>query len=178
MNSNPFLATDVYKLSHMRLYPEGTTYIESYLVTRSSKKFDSVLWFGLQAFIKNLLLVPLTRAMADAFLEYYRIILGPAPKDVVNRIYALADLGYWPISIKAAPEGSIIGVKNVLMVMSNTHPDFAWTVGFLESYVLKVWNTTTVATSSLGFRRLFEKYAEETGNPAVVPFQVHDFGYR
>ncbi len=107
------------------------------------------------------------------------MILGANPIGVENKVRALADLGYWPLSIKAAPEGSVIEVKNVLMTIRNTHPDFAWTVGFLESYLLKVWNTSTVATSSLGFRRLFEKYAEETGSASgMVPFQVHDFGYR
>lgn len=179
MNSNPLLATDVYKLSHMRQYPEGTTKIYSYLTTRSSKRFDSVVWFGLQAFIKQMLLRPITEAMADEFFDYYRLILGPVPADVTAKVGALVELGYWPISIKAAPEGSVIGVRNVLMTITNTHPDFAWTVGFLESYLLKVWNTSTVATSSLGFRRLFERYAEETSDAAaMVPFQVHDFGYR
>jgi len=27
-------------------------------------------------------------------------------------------------------------------------------------------------------RRLIEKYLEETGDPALVPFKLHDFGYR
>lgn len=179
MDKNPLLATDVYKCGHLRQYPEGTTQIYSYLTTRSSKKFDSVVWFGLQAFIKNLLLAPITHQMADEFFSYYAMILGSVPDDAKSKVRALADLGYWPISIKAAPEGSVIGVRNVLMTVKNTHPDFAWTVGFLESYLLKVWNTSTVATSSLGFRRLFERYAEETSSSLdMVPFQVHDFGYR
>lgn len=181
MNKNPLLATDVYKLGHMEFYPEGTTEIYSYLVTRSSKKFDRVLWFGIQALIKEMLLQPITHDMVDEFLRYRRMILGANPKGVIDKVRSLADLGYWPISIKSAPEGSVIDVRNVLMTIRNTHPDFAWTVGFLESYLLKVWNTSTVATSSLGFRRLFEKYAEETASAqamGLIPFQVHDFGYR
>lgn len=180
-NRNPLLATDVYKLGHMEFYPEGTTKIYSYLIARSAKKFDSVLWFGLQAHIKNLLLEPITHAMVDEFLVYRKMILGSNPEGVAKKVRALAELGYWPISIKAAPEGSVIPVRNVLMTITNTHDDFAWCVGFLESYLLKVWNTTTVATSSLGFRRLFTKYAEETASPeamGLLPFQVHDFGYR
>lgn len=181
MNRNALLATDVYKLGHMRLYPEGTTKVYSYLVARSAKKFDRTVWFGLQAVIKQWLLAPVTKGMADEFIEYYQLILGPVPQDVHQKVYQLAALGYWPVSIKSAPEGSVVDVKNVLMTMTNTHPDFAWTVGFLESMVLKVWNTSTVATSSLGFRRLFQRYAEETASQeaaVMVPFQVHDFGYR
>lgn len=179
MNTNPLLATDVYKLGHLRQYPEGTTEIYSYLTARSSKKFDHVVWFGLQAIIKEMLLQPITTQMVNELYCYYKSILGAVPDDVDKKLIALARLGYWPISIKSAPEGSVIETRNVLMTIKNTHPDFAWTVGFLESYLLKVWNTSTVATSSLGFRRLFERYAEETSSaPGMVPFQVHDFGYR
>jgi len=180
MNQNPLLATDVYKLGHMEFYPEGTTSIYSYLTARSTKKYDAALWFGLQAHL-HFLTKPITQDMVEEFFEYRRLILGTVPKGVEEKIRALGKLGYWPISIKALPEGSIVPSRNVLMTMTNTHPDFAWCVGFLESYLLKVWNTTTVATSSLGFKRLFAKYAEETASEAalgMVPFQVHDFGYR
>jgi nicotinamide phosphoribosyltransferase len=179
LTANTLLATDVYKLGHMEFYPEGTTKIYSYLIARSSKKFNETVFFGLQAFLKEYLTRPITDADVDEFLEYRKMILGANPKGVVKKMRALAKLGYWPISIKSVPEGSIVDVRNVLFTMTNTHPDFAWTVGYLESLILKVWNTTTVATSSLGFYRLFEKYAQATSDSGfLVPFQVHDFGYR
>lgn len=180
MNTNMLLATDVYKLGHMQQYPEGTEEIYSYLIARSSKKYNETLWFGLQALLTPLTW-PISGSMVDEFITYREKILGSTPPDVWKKVRALQDLGYWPISIKAVPEGSVVPVRNVLMTITNTHPDFAWTVGFLESYLLKVWNTTTVATSSLGFKRLFTKYAQETASPAamgMIPFQVHDFGYR
>ena len=181
MNTNTLLATDVYKLGHMEFYPEGTEKIYSYLIARSGKKFNETVFFGLQYYLKEFLSKPITHADVDEFLALRKSILGSNPEGVVTKVRALADLGYWPISIKAVPEGSVVPVRNVLMTMTNTHKDFAWTVGFLESLVLKVWNTTTVATSSLGFYRLFEKYADETASDAakgLLPFQVHDFGYR
>lgn len=179
MNRNTLLATDVYKLGHMEFYPEGTTKIYSYLCARSSKKYTEAVFFGLQYYLKEYLSRPVTHEDVDEFLVYRKSILGHNPDMVVRRVRALADLGYWPISIKAAPEGSVIGIKNVLATITNTHQDFAWTVGFLESLLLKVWNTTTVASQSLNYRRLFEKFAAETSDiPDLVPFQVHDFGYR
>lgn len=178
MNTNPLLATDVYKLGHMEFYPEGTEKIYSYLTARSVKTYKEALWFGLQAHL-DFLAKPITHEMVDEFLAYRKMILGSNPPGVEKKVRALADLGYWPILIKAAPEGSVIGARNVLMTTTNTHKDFAWCVGFLESYLLKVWNTTTVATQSLNFRRLFDRYASETSDiPGLVPFQVHDFGYR
>lgn len=179
MNRNILLATDVYKLGHMEFYPEGTEKIYSYLCARSNKKYDKSVFFGLQYYLMEYLSQKITPEHVKEFLYYRKSILGSNPPGVVEKLTALGNLGYWPISIKAVPEGSVVPVKNVLMTMTNTHKDFAWTVGFLESLILKVWNTSTVATSSLRFRHLFEKYAEETSDiQGLVPFQVHDFGYR
>ncbi len=179
MNRNTLLATDVYKLGHMEQYPEGTTKIYSYLCARSSKKYTESVFFGLQYYLMQYLAQPITDKHADEFLYYRKAILGSNPPGVVEKVRALAKLGYWPVRIKAIPEGSIVPIGNALMTITNTHPDFAWVVGFLESLLLKVWNTTTVATASLNYKRLFQKYADITSDiPELVPFQVHDFGYR
>lgn len=179
MNKNVLLATDVYKLGHMCFYPEGTTKIYSYLCARSSRKYNASLFFGLQYYLKEYLSKPVTHADVTEFLTYRKSILGSNPPEVIQKVRALADLGYWPISIKAVPEGTVIHTRNVLATITNTHPDFAWVVGFLESLILKVWNTTTVATSSYEFHQLFTKFAKDTSDiPDLVPFQVHDFGYR
>lgn len=179
MNTNTLLATDVYKLGHMEFYPEGTTKIYSYLCARSSRKFDKALFFGLQYYLTEYLSRPITHADVDEFLYYRKSILGSNPDGIVKKVRALAALGHWPVSIKAIPEGTVIENQNALMTIANTHPDFAWAVGFLESLLLKVWNTTTVATSSRRFYDLFADYADKTSDMEfLIPFQVHDFGYR
>ena len=179
MNNNLLLCLDSYKLGHMTMYPEGTTKIYSYLCARSTKKESQALFFGLQYYIKEYLSKGVSKADADEFLEYRKNILGNNPDDVVQKVYALAELGYLPISIKAVPEGTVLDNKNVLATVTNTHPDFAWVVGFFESLLLKVWNTTTVATKSLKFKRLVTDFAKRTSDSDfLLPFQVHDFGYR
>lgn len=179
MNSNILLCTDVYKMCHMVLYPEGTTKVYSYLTTRSDKKIPYTVFYGLQYYIKHYLANPVTKANVDEFLEYHNMIVGPAPQGVVDKLNALAELGYLPLEIKAVPEGTVMPTKHVLLTVTNTDPRFAWCVGFMESLILKLWNTTTVASYSRKMRLLCEKYAAETcDNNEHVNFQVHDFGYR
>ena len=179
-NKNLLLMTDVYKIGHMRYYKPGTTKVFAYLCARSTKKENEALFFGLQPYLEMLEEYVVTKEDAQEFLTYWKDILGSeAPADVVEKVNALAELGYIPLEIKAVPEGTIIDNKNVLMTITNTHPDFFWCVGFFESLLLKVWAPTTVATLSLKFKRLLTKAAAETSDSEfLVPFLVHDFGYR
>lgn len=176
---NVMLCTDVYKMSHMEMYPPGTTKVYSYLLARSDKKTPSTLFYGLQYYLKMLEVKP-TQAMMDEFLDYRKSIIGSdAPKDIVDKLAALVQLGYFPIKIKSVREGMDIPVRNVLMTIENTVPGFHWVVGFFESLLLKVWNTCTVASYSKKLKMLCKKYADETcDNEGHLPFQVHDFGYR
>lgn len=178
-NTNILLMTDIYKCGHMRMYKPGTTKVYSYLCARSTKKEQQALFFGLQPYLK-LLASPISIADGEEFMSYYTEILGSAPPaDISDKINALVKLGYIPLEIKAVPEGTLIGNRNVLATVTNTHPDFAWVVGFFESLLLKVWNTTSVATLSNKFKRTVDKFTAETSDSDFLkPFMVHDFGYR
>lgn len=178
-NQNLLLMTDVYKLGHLRMYKPGTNKIYSYLCARSTKKEAKALFFGLQPYLK-ILEKGVTQEDADEFFQYFTEILGSLPpKDIVDKINGLVKLGYIPLEIKAVPEGTYLENKNVLATVTNTHPDFYWVVGFFESLLLKVWNTTSVATLSHKFKRLATEFTKETSDSDfLLPFLVHDFGYR
>ena len=170
---NTLLLTDVYKLGHMEQYPEGTEYTYSYLQARTAKELPKTVFFGLQYYLEEYLSKPITHADADEFLAVRESVLGPTPEGVKTRIRDLADLGFWPLSIKAVPEGEVMPVQNVLMTITNTIPGFGWCVGYVESLLLKVWNTTTVASYSLKLRELVTSYALRTcDNMAHLPFHV------
>lgn len=178
MQKNLLLCTDVYKFGHKVQYPKNTTKVYSYLQARSNKKYDTTVFYGLQYYIKEYLSNPVTKENVDEFIETVEMILGPG---MVERsgYDQLAELGYLPLEIKAVPEGSVIPVKNALLTITNTHPDFAWLVGFTESLLLKVWNTCTVATNSKKIQSVCKAYAKTTcDDDNHVSFQVHDFGYR
>ncbi len=52
--------TDAYKGSMFPQYPKGTEYVYSYIESRGGK-YDATLFFGLQSFIKQYLLLPITQ---------------------------------------------------------------------------------------------------------------------
>jgi len=181
---NPLLALDVYKMGHMEQYKPGVTKVFSYLMARSDKYYDKTVFFGLHYYLIEYLSRPLEPWMAEEFLEVREAILGfPASPEQEKQIRDLANLGYWPLQIRAVSEGSIIPVRNALMTIENTHPDFYWVVGFVESLLLKVWYTTTVASTSFRYRETLHKFMKETASKEAInsgfeKFMVHDFGYR
>ena len=179
---NPLLALDVYKMGHMEQYVPGCNKVYSYLIARTNRTFEKTVFFGLQYYLMQYLSLRLTKAMGKGFLENRARILGcENSPEVVKKIKALCRLGYWPLRIKAVPEGTVIGIRNVLMTIENTHPDFSWCVGFIESLVLKIWYPTTVATHSYHYRQLVNEHFDATVDAELDflrQFTVHDFGYR
>lgn len=179
---NPLLALDVYKMGHMEQYVPGCNKVYAYLQARSDKTFKRTVFFGLQYYLKQYLTISLTPRMGEQFLENRAHILGtPNSPEVTEKIKALCELGYWPLEIKAVPEGTVMATKNVLMTITNTHPDFYWCVGFIESLILKVWYSITVASHSYTYRGVVNKFFDATVDSALDllrQFTVHDFGYR
>jgi len=178
---NPLLALDVYKMGHMELYCPGTEKVYSHLVARSDKNFDKTVFFGLQYYLQEYLSTPLEPWMAEEFLNARKHILGRSSQEVQDKIRALANLGYFPLEIKAVPEGTVMPVKNVLMTITNTIDGFGWAVGFIESLILKVWYPTTVGACSYNYRSLVNEMYDATVDEEMYflkDYAVHDFGYR
>ncbi len=178
---NVLMLTDCYKLSHNTMIAPGCTKMYSYLCARSDKNFKSSVFFGLQPILQKILTQKVTHNDVDEFLEMYAHVLGSVPESTAPKFRALADLGYLPLEIKAVEEGSVLPVKNVLMTITNTHPDFYWVVGFVESILLKIWYPITVATQCYEYRKVVEKYFNETVTSEqdfLKDFMISDFGYR
>lgn len=170
--------TDAYKFGHIEQYPEGMNKVYSYLISRSDKKYKEQMFFGLQYYLKQYL-NPISYDDVVEAINYRCRILGSCSPKIVGAFHALHNLGYLPLKIKAVPEGVVLPVKNVLMTITNTHPDFYWLVGYIESLLLKVWNTISVATYSYEMKKLITKYVEQTcDDTSGIPFMLHDFGYR
>jgi nicotinamide phosphoribosyltransferase len=176
---NPILATDSYKVTHWPVYPEGTEYLYSYLESRGGK-FSETVFFGLQYYIMRYLMTPITQQMIDKaekrFIQHFgtNVIFNRAGWEHILKKYN----GYLPLRIKAPLEGSVIPTRNVLMTIENTDPACYWLVNYMETMLLKVWYTITVATLSREIKKVINRYLEETGDPNLLPFKLHDFGYR
>src|SRR6478752_5591588 len=97
---NILLQTDVYKLGHMHMYPPGTTKVYSYLCARSLKMYPYSVFFGLSYFLQEYLSKHPTREDVDELMQIRDSVLGPDTLDTREKLYALVDLGYWPIKIE------------------------------------------------------------------------------
>lgn len=179
--NNPLLALDVYKMGHMSQYAPGTTFVSSYFCDRSDQYFDNHVFFGLQYYLQEYLSTKLTKEMGEEFLYHRSLILGKPEKGVVEKVNNLCDLGYFPLEIKSLPEGSVTTKGVPLFTIKNTIPGFHWVVGMVESLLLKVWYSNTVATASYKYRQLVNKLFDESVDENkffLRDFMVHDFGFR
>jgi nicotinamide phosphoribosyltransferase len=174
---NIILNTDSYKVSMFKQYPAGTTGVYSYIESRGGK-YDETVFFGLQSFIKEYLLEPITQAdidIADAILTAHG---EPFNREGWEYILS-AHGGYLPVVIRSVPEGTVVPVKNVLATIENTDPKAFWLTTWLETALLRaVWYGTTVATQSKFIKNIITNYLEKSGDPTTINFKLHDFGAR
>lgn len=194
MRIRPQNATDFYKTGHIVQYPDGTKLVYSNFTCRGDKYanvlpgFDhKVVVIGLQGICKWLLRdlwdEQFFKQPKDKVVAHYKrrmdTSLGP---DAVNcdHIAALHDLGYLPVLIKALPEGSRADVRVPMWTIRNTIPEFYWVTNYLETQLsAEQWKPITSATTAYEYRRLLDRYAEETGAPPeFVLWQGHDFSAR
>lgn len=196
MELNPILACDGYKAGHILQYPVGLTKAYDNMTPRSNKHFKTpvfdgagspVLWVGMQSLVlewlrenygKNFFGQPRHKVVRQ-YKNFCDAYLG---KDFVpvDHVAALWDLQYLPIEVKTVPEGLLVDIKTPAMTIQNTHKDFAWLVGHLETLISdELWPVATAATTAFNYRLLVEQWAEKTcDNKYHLPWQCHDFSAR
>lgn len=179
LQHNLLLNSDSYKYSHPKQYPPGTEFVHSYVESRGGV-WDRTVFFGLQAFIKEYLLAPITMQMIDDAEEIVRAHGEPFYRDIWEYIVKEHN-GHLPVVIRAVPEGTILPVHNVLVTITNTDPMCYWLPGFLETALLRaIWYPTTVATLSWNCKQIIRKYLELSADDVdgQIMFKLHDFGAR
>lgn len=177
LSKNLILNTDSYKVSMFKQYPQGTTGVYSYIESRGGR-YDRTVFFGLQAFIKEYLLEPITQAdidIAETILSQHG-----EPFNRAGWQYILDQhRGYLPVVIRAVPEGTVVPTKNVLATIENTDPNCFWLTTWLETALLRaIWYPTTVSTQSKFIKNILIDYLEKSGDPTTIGFKLHDFGAR
>lgn len=189
MNNISFmLMADTYKNTNPDAMPKGLTRLVSYITPRKSmfKNIDKVVFFGLQGFIQEFLidLVNETffkRDKEEVLAEYKSYLdtqIGEQSYDL-SRIAALHDLGYLPIKMKALPEGSLVNMGVPCIELTNTHPDFAWVVQWIECIAQsELFGTCNWATMAHEYRKLADDFYERTTDNANPAMAMADFGFR
>jgi nicotinamide phosphoribosyltransferase len=176
---NLVLQTDSYKFTHWKQYPPGTEYVYSYLESRGGM-FGQVVFFGLQYYLERYLSGVVVDENdineAQRFVDQH---LSPGMFNHAGWMHVVRQHGgSLPVSIKAVREGTVVDVSNVLMTIENTDPACYWLPNYLETLLLKVWYPITVATLSRAIRCVMLSALERSGDPSLIDFKLHDFGYR
>ncbi|HHT7856077.1 nicotinate phosphoribosyltransferase [Pasteurella multocida] len=174
---NLILNTDSYKASHWLQYPPNTEYISYYIEARQGNL--DVVMFGLQAFIKEYLLKPITQQDIDEAEVVLREHGLPFHRTGWLRLLEKHQ-GFLPIKIEAVPEGTILPIGNVVCQIVNTDPEFFWLVGYLETALLRgIWYPSTVASISYACKQKIKQALETSAeNLDSLVFKLHDFGAR
>ena len=171
--------TDSYKFSQWSQYPKGTTHISSYIESRGGE--DNSVFFGLQAFIKEYLMTPITMndvKRAQHVVQAHGLPFNREGWEIIVKEYN----GMLPIEIQAVPEGTVMETHNVQVQVVNTDPRLWWLTSYLETALLRaIWYPSTVATKSRKMKKVIAKALNETSDVPVMDqlmFKLHDFGAR
>lgn len=185
----PLHLKDGYKADHRRQYPEGTEYVYSNLTARMSrlKNVDSIVFFGLQAFLIDVLQdswnTHFFHKPKDIVISAYKRrmdnYLGPGCI-TMDHVSDLHDLGFLPLKIKALDEGTLVPIGVPCLTIINTIPEFFWLTNFLETIISNsLWKPITSATTAFQYRKRFEEHCRETGyDRSFIQWQGHDFSFR
>lgn len=187
MNTTPLHFTDFYKVGHVFQYPEGTERVYSNLTPRASRipGVDKVVFFGLQHFLRGMgdqldgmFFNRPKHEVVDLYRRRTEAALGPLPS--YEHIANLHNLGYFPLKVKALPEGTLVPLRVPCATLINTHPEFAWVTNFIEGWLsCNIWQPCTSATIAHQYRLSLDRYAKLTGmDPGFVDYQAHDFSFR
>ncbi len=162
---------DSYKLGHSSMLRPDCTSQYNYLESRIGAKLPYVVFVGLQYYIKKYLSKVPTKKQIKKHQKRAIAHAGSFDYDMWMRIN---QLGYYPIIIKAIPEGTLVPTGCPLCTVEPTDPECVGIVGIIETLLMKVWMPTSVATKSFYVKQLLLKY----GIPDWANFAYHNFGNR
>jgi nicotinamide phosphoribosyltransferase len=175
---NLILMTDSYKPSHWKQYPPKTQYVRSYMAPRGGP-FPHVLTFGaLNVVMESYLARRVHTWMIDEAEEVITAHIGPGIfnragwEHIVNK-----HGGHLPLLLRAIPEGHFVPTGHPVLTIENTDPAVPWLTNYVET-CLYPWYPYTVATLSNACRRVILRHLHATGDPSLIDFKLHDFGYR
>ncbi|AEJ30714.1 nicotinate phosphoribosyltransferase [Leuconostoc sp. C2] len=178
MTENLILATDAYKLTHHLQYPSNITKLYSYGEARVGGQFNTVSWFGMSMILHDYFHEPITNDMIDEAEKVSELTFGT--KAYFNRSVweKVRDLGYFPVKIKALPEGLEVPTGNALFTIESTAPWFATSLNALEVLLMHVWYPTTIATNSMYIKKRLAPLLKKSGSQSGLFLAVNDFGLR
>lgn len=177
------LRSDGYKPSQFLQYPKDSTFINSYIESRGGE--EKSVFFGVQAFIKDYMMTPITLKdinFAEKVFKKYGVPFNRSGWEIILNEYG----GLLPLEIEAVPEGTVMDTKNVQLQLINTDKRLAWLPSYVETALLRgVWYPSTVATKSRKMKAKIARALYKTSDipieilmGPVLKFSLNDFGAR
>lgn len=175
---NLILNTDSYKASHWLQYPHGTEKTFFYVESRGGQ-YDSTVFFGLQAILKEYLSRTVTHDDVDEACDFFAAHGEPFNEVGWRRIVDVHG-GKLPLRIRAVPEGSVVPTHQALVTIESTDSEAFWLPSYLETLLLRLWYPVTVATVSWQVKQIIKGFLDRTSDEAEaqLPLKLHDFGAR
>lgn len=181
---------DAYKFCHPGLYPKGYTKGQGNFTPRSTKYFQGSSMYDGKIVVAGVLQAMNTinhcwNQFFEASWEEVESVIRPLIEATIqnadlSRYSALHALGYLPLQIHAVEEGRVVKAGTPILLVTNTHEDFAWLASYTEDHFSnELWPSCTVATTAREYRVVAEKYAALTADDnGYVTYQCHDFSLR
>lgn len=178
---NIITLTDSYKVSHYRQYPPGTQRVRSYFESRVGARYPVTKFFGLQYILKRYFVGDevITIKKIEHAKKLFDAHMGPGIfneqgwRDMLKKYH-----GKLPLHICAVPEGLEVPINNVLFTVENTDNDFPWLTNYVETILTHTWAPSGVCTRSKMMKNTILKALELSGDPKIIDFKLHDFGFR
>lgn len=177
--NNIILDADSYKFSHFALYPEGTNAMYSYIEPRLKDPKAVIVPFGLQMWIKKMLMNPITTAdidQAESIAKMHGVPFNRMGWEYIVAKYA----GYLPITVRGLPEGTKVKSNMPIVSVMCDDPHVFWLASYIETSLQRgIWYPTTITSNDYDSRMQLEKiYDKASDNPAMIDFSLHSFASR
>lgn len=177
---NPFCSADTIKYGHWYQYPPEMVSLYGYLEARKVfRGIDAMTWFGLKYYLRHIegeFFRECDMDEAQWFLD--RMFDGKPTfhRSGIGSFGHMMDVfgGRVPLSIHAAPEGTVLPIGNVAMTVESTDSRFDWLVTWFESLLMKVWYPTMVATKGRALKEIIHAYLVKSGTPETVRRRLSD----
>lgn len=171
--NNLLWQTDSYKLSHFLQFPPNTENNFYYMEARGGG--DMVKFVGCQMLLEKIFSNMPTIQEINRAARLYAAHGEPFNRDGWIKLMML---GYYPLEIKAVKEGTIQLTKRPLVTTCATIDGFEWLPGWAETRLMQMWYPITVATRSWECKKVINRWLQANGDPSLIDFKLHDFGYR
>lgn len=171
-------ATDCYKFSHPFMVPANISEMTSYIEAR---KGESVVFFGLQAYIREYLSTPVTMAMIDKEERKAKSALLPFHREMWEHVVNEHG-GYLPVEISAIPEGTLVPYGVPVVQVTSLDEKYPALAAALETAILRgVWYPSEVATTSYNIKLVCINFLKDTSDVDIdtqIACMLNDFGAR